>query len=79
MTDARFVTTTEVYPDSPTASPAQCNQAQVAAVNAFFLELDAEALGAGTVFLRGHGVDSDVRGNTHPQRERCAPRGLLSG
>jgi len=34
MTDARFVTTTEVYPDSPTASPAQCNEAQVAAVNA---------------------------------------------
>ena len=34
MTDARFVTTTEVYPDSPTASPVQCNEAQVAAVNA---------------------------------------------
>lgn len=34
MTDARFVTTTEVYPDSPTASPNQCNEAQVAAVNA---------------------------------------------
>jgi len=34
MTDARFVTTTEVYPDSPTASPAQCNEAQVVAVNA---------------------------------------------
>jgi hypothetical protein len=34
MTDARFVTTTEVYPDSPTASPAQCNEAQGAAVNA---------------------------------------------
>lgn len=34
MTAARFVTTTEVYPDSPTASPAQCNAAQVAAVNA---------------------------------------------
>ena len=32
MTDARFVTTTEVYPDSPTATPAQCNEAQVAAV-----------------------------------------------
>jgi Succinylglutamate desuccinylase / Aspartoacylase family len=28
MTRARFVTTTEVYPDSPTASPAQCNDAQ---------------------------------------------------
>ena len=34
MTDATFVTTTEVYPDSPTANPAQCNEAQVAAVNA---------------------------------------------
>ena len=34
MTDARFVSTTEVYPDSPTASPAQCNEAQVAAVGA---------------------------------------------
>lgn len=34
MTDARFVTTTEVYPDSPTASPTQCNEAQVAAVSA---------------------------------------------
>jgi hypothetical protein len=34
MTDARFVTTTEVYPDSPTASPAQCNEAQVATVEA---------------------------------------------
>lgn len=34
MTGASFVTTTEVYPDSPSASPAQCNEAQVAAVNA---------------------------------------------
>lgn len=32
MTDARFVTTTEVYPDSPRTDPQQCNQAQVAAV-----------------------------------------------
>ena len=32
MTDARFTTTTEVYPDSPRATPAQCNAAQVAAV-----------------------------------------------
>ena len=30
MTDASFVTTTEVYPDSPSATPAQCNEAQVA-------------------------------------------------
>ena len=34
MTGARFVTTTEVYPDSPSASPAQCNEAQAAAVRA---------------------------------------------
>lgn len=33
MTDARFVTTTEVYPDSPTTSPAECNEAQVVAVS----------------------------------------------
>jgi hypothetical protein len=32
MTNARLVTTTEVYPDSSLASPAQCNAAQVAAV-----------------------------------------------
>lgn len=29
---ARFATTTEVYPDSPTATPEQCNAAQVVAV-----------------------------------------------
>lgn len=34
MTRARFVTTTEVYPDSPNATPAICNAAQVAAVRA---------------------------------------------
>ena len=32
MTDARFVTTTEVYPDSPRTSPEACIEAQVAAV-----------------------------------------------
>ena len=32
MTNARFTTTTEVYPDSPTATPDICNTAQVAAV-----------------------------------------------
>ncbi len=32
LTGARYTTTTEVYPDSPRASPAQCNAAQVAAV-----------------------------------------------
>ncbi|WP_349984349.1 M14 family metallocarboxypeptidase [Stenotrophomonas sp. WHRI 8082] len=34
ITGARFTTTTEVYPDSPRASPQQCNDAQVAAVTA---------------------------------------------
>jgi hypothetical protein len=34
ITDARYTTTTEVYPDSPRATPAQCNDAQVAAVRA---------------------------------------------
>lgn len=32
VTDARYTTTTEVYPDSPKATPKQCNAAQVAAV-----------------------------------------------
>jgi hypothetical protein len=32
MTEAKFVTTTEVYPDSPKASPEQCNAAQVAVI-----------------------------------------------
>ena len=34
MTHARYTTTTEVYPDSPRATPEQCNAAQVAAVSA---------------------------------------------
>ncbi|HLM53813.1 MAG TPA: M14 family metallocarboxypeptidase [Pseudoxanthomonas sp.] len=34
ITEAPFVTTTEVYPDSPRATPEQCNAAQVAAVRA---------------------------------------------
>ncbi|MDO5611497.1 MAG: M14 family metallocarboxypeptidase [Pseudomonadota bacterium] len=34
LSDAAFVSTTEVYPDSPRASAAQCNDAQVAAVRA---------------------------------------------
>jgi hypothetical protein len=33
-TDARYRTTTEVYPDSPRATPEQCNAAQVAAIRA---------------------------------------------
>jgi hypothetical protein len=32
ITDARWTTTTEVYPDSPRATPQQCNDAQVAAI-----------------------------------------------
>jgi len=34
ITSARYKTTTEVYPDSPRATPQQCNDAQVAAVRA---------------------------------------------
>ncbi|GAB3726257.1 M14 family metallocarboxypeptidase [Luteimonas pelagia] len=34
ITNARYVTTTEVYPDSPRTTPAECNDAQVAAVRA---------------------------------------------
>jgi len=34
VTQARYRTTTEVYPDSPRATPEQCNAAQVAAVRA---------------------------------------------
>ncbi len=32
ITGAKYTTTTEVYPDSPRATPQQCNDAQVAAV-----------------------------------------------
>jgi len=32
MTNASYTTTTEVYPDSPRTTPAQCNAAQAAAV-----------------------------------------------
>lgn len=34
VTNARYTTTTEVDPDSPRATPEQCNDAQVAAVRA---------------------------------------------
>jgi hypothetical protein len=34
ITNAWYKTTTEVYPDSPRATPQQCNDAQVAAVRA---------------------------------------------
>lgn len=33
-TNARYTTTTEVYPDSPTTTPAECNEAQVVTVTA---------------------------------------------
>ncbi len=36
VTNARFVTTTEVYPDSPRTNPEECIVAQVAAVRAAF-------------------------------------------
>ncbi len=39
MTDARFVTTTEVYPDSPTTRPEECNAAQIASVMAAIAHL----------------------------------------
>jgi len=32
FTNARYATTTEVYPDSPRTNPQECNDAQVAAV-----------------------------------------------
>ena len=34
ITNARYTTTTEVYPDSPTATPERCIEAQIAAVRA---------------------------------------------
>ena len=34
LTNARYTTTTEVYPDSPRATPEQCNEAQAVAVRA---------------------------------------------
>lgn len=39
MTDARFVTTTEVYPDSPSVTAAECNTAQAVAVSAAIAHL----------------------------------------
>jgi hypothetical protein len=34
VTNARYTTTTEVYPDSPRATPEQCNEAQAVAAKA---------------------------------------------
>ena len=46
ITDAAYTTTTEVYPDSPKATPQQCNDAQVAAVRAAIdFVLDARKTG----------------------------------
>jgi len=55
ITDARYTTTTEVYPDSPRATPAQCNAAQVAAVCAaidFALDARSFRTGAGCDFSK---------------------------
>jgi hypothetical protein len=49
VTNADYATTTEVYPDSPLASDAQCAKAQVAAIEAA-LDFIIEAEG-----LRGAG------------------------
>lgn len=47
ITDARYKTTTEVYPDSPRATAEQCNAAQAAAVCAALdFALDAGAISA---------------------------------
>jgi hypothetical protein len=45
ITGARYTTTTEVYPDSPRATPQQCNDAQVAAVRAAIAYALANPLG----------------------------------
>jgi hypothetical protein len=47
VTPARWRTTTEVYPDSPRATPQQCNDAQVAAVRAALDFALAAAAGPG--------------------------------
>jgi hypothetical protein len=44
LTNARYTTTTEVYPDSPRATPEQCVDAQVAAVVAA-IDVAVAALG----------------------------------
>lgn len=46
VTNARYATTTEVYPDSPSATPEQCNAAQVASVCAALDHImEVESLG----------------------------------
>jgi hypothetical protein len=69
VTGARYTTTTEVYPDSPRATPEQCNAAQVAAVCAaidFVLAHMADGnvcLAAQQVaeLVGGHHLDHDAR------------------
>jgi hypothetical protein len=46
MTGARYTSTTEVYPDSPRATPVQCIAAQVAAVCAMLEFVMAQAQSA---------------------------------
>jgi Zinc carboxypeptidase len=51
VTDAPYATTTEVYPDSPTATAEQCNRAQVACIEAalkFIMENETEKCAAKT-------------------------------
>ena len=45
VTDAPLTTTTEVYPDSPSTSPDECNRAQVACISAALshIRMSAEA------------------------------------
>jgi len=59
MTDAPYTTTTEVYPDSPRTTPAQCNEAQATAICAaldFVLAAVPEEAGAGHDGLAGDGL-----------------------
>ena len=46
MTDAKYVTTTEVYPDSPKVTPKQCNLAQAAAISGGLNYLKTKILGS---------------------------------
>ena len=50
VTNAIYATTTEVYPDSPSATDEQCNRAQVACIEAaLFHIVEVEGLGASPV------------------------------
>jgi hypothetical protein len=69
VTPAPYKTTTEVYPDSPRATPAQCNAAQVAAVCA---AIDYALAGAGNGMLRPGGPHLSIG----TDRQRLARTGL---